>query len=160
VRTRTPRQFPRLPKSCCGNVVSSIGACSTEPSHPASRRPRVQPGTAWPQWGDGHTLPVLMKRHNFPFDLKRPGARRFNDLLQRAGLTLRMSALRFHCGPQKLASTVFSAPCNAVIGVNIDKRLSMIRLQSRAHERLLPCPTGGSDNDGQWGLGSGLRGWA
>ena len=46
------------------------------------------------------------------------------------------------------------------LGVNIDKRLSMIRLQSRAHERLLPCPTGGSDNDGQWGLGSGLRGWA
>jgi hypothetical protein len=47
-----------------------------------------------------------------------------------------------------------------LLGVNIDKRLSMIRLQSRAHERLLPCPTGGSDNDGQWGLGSGLRGWA
>src|SRR6202022_2951239 len=47
-----------------------------------------------------------------------------------------------------------------LLGVNIDKRLSMISLQSRAHERLLPCPTGGADNDGQWGLGSGLRGWA
>src|ERR1700730_783542 len=63
------------------------------------------------------------------------------------------------CGPQKLHSTV-SRPHVTLLGVNIDKRLSMIRLQSRAHERLLPCPTGGSDNDGQWGLGSGLRGWA